>query len=79
MGSAVPPGVAPTIFEKTCAYCGARFRVLASHGPFADHAEDYACPECGKRYQTEAGLEPEVQLLAPRKDGKQDRYQDTMF
>lgn len=79
MGSAASPGDGVTIFEKSCAYCGARFRVLASHGPFADHPEEYACPECGKHYQTEAALEPEVHLLAPRKDGKQDRYQDTMF
>ena len=79
MGSAAPPGAAPTSFEKTCVYCGARFSVLAAHGPFADHPEEYACPECGKHYQTEAALEPEVHLLAPRQDGKQDRYQDTMF
>ena len=68
-----------SIFEKMCAYCGARFRVLAPHGPFADHAEQYACPECGKHYQTEAALEPEVHLLVPRQDGKRDRYQETMF
>ena len=75
------PDVAPglSIFEKSCAYCGARFRVLASHQPQHDHPEDYACPECGKHYVTEAALEPEVRLLQPRADGKHDRYQETMF
>ncbi len=73
----IPGGL--SIFEKSCAYCGARFRVLAS--PSAPlHAEDYECPECGKRYPLEPGTgEHEVQLLAPRRDGKLDRYQETMF
>jgi DNA-directed RNA polymerase subunit RPC12/RpoP len=66
-------------FDKSCAYCGARFRVLASHGPFADHAEEYACPECGKRYDTQAAHRPRVELLMARSDGKEDSYQDTMF
>ncbi|HVZ44446.1 MAG TPA: hypothetical protein VHA82_11605 [Ramlibacter sp.] len=68
-----------SIFEKSCGYCGARFRVLASHVPDHDQPEDYACPECGKRYETEALQEPEVQLLHGRTDGKHDRYQETMF
>jgi DNA-directed RNA polymerase subunit RPC12/RpoP len=66
-------------FDKSCAYCGARFRVLAAHGPFGDHAEEYACPECGKRYETQAAHGPRVELLQARSDGKEDRYQDTMF
>jgi DNA-directed RNA polymerase subunit RPC12/RpoP len=68
-----------SIFEKSCVYCGARFRVLASHTPSGDHQEDYACPECGKHYDTEASDLPEVRLLQPRCDGKMDRYQETMF
>ena len=68
-----------SIFEKSCAYCGARFRVLAARGPDHDHPADYACPECGKQYETEAALDPEVHLLKPRSDGKFDRYQETMF
>jgi DNA-directed RNA polymerase subunit RPC12/RpoP len=67
------------MFEKSCAYCGARFRVLLSHGPFADHLEEYGCPECGKRYETGAAHAPKVELLLPRRDGKRDRYQDTLF
>jgi uncharacterized C2H2 Zn-finger protein len=72
-----PPG--PSVFDKSCNYCGALFRVQAPHGPFADHTEEYDCPECGKSYRTQASLEPHVQLLAQRTDGKDDRYQDTMF
>jgi len=37
-----------SVFEKTCAYCGARFRVLATHAADDAHRESYACPECGK-------------------------------
>jgi len=68
-----------SVFEKTCGYCGARFRVLATHAADEAHSESYACPECGKGYETEADAEPEVQLLHPRSDGKNDRYQETMF
>lgn len=65
--------------ERSCAFCGARLRVHIAHGPFADHPEEYACPECGKRYETDAAHRPRVELLAPRQDGKTDRYQDTLF
>ena len=41
--------------------------------------EPYACPECGRSYTTEATGEPEVQLLRRRTDGKDDRYQETIF
>lgn len=73
------PEQALSSFEKSCAYCGARFRVLAAQGPFADHPEEYDCPECGKRYEIDAAHAPRVELLQPRRDGKTDRYQDTMF
>ena len=68
-----------TIFDKSCAYCGAQFRVCVPHGPFADRLEEFACPECGKRYETGAAHRPGVELLEKRRDGKTDRYQDTMF
>ena len=68
-----------SIFERSCAYCGARFRVLATLDPDHPRREAYACPECGKTYETEAAGEPQVQLLRPRSDGKTDRYQETMF
>lgn len=76
MEPAFTPGL--SIFESSCAYCGARFRVLAAP-PHDTHSEDYACPECGKHYEIDAQAEPEVQLLRPRSDGKRDRYQETMF
>jgi hypothetical protein len=68
-----------SVFETTCAYCGARLRVLATHVADDPHREEYACPECGKSYEADALAEPEVQLLRPRTDGKNDRYQETMF
>lgn len=70
---------APGGFEKTCSYCGARFRVLASQGRGLVHSEEYDCPECGKSYRMQAAAEPDVHLLQPRRDGKSDRYQETMF
>jgi DNA-directed RNA polymerase subunit RPC12/RpoP len=67
------------IFEKSCAYCGARFRVLATQGPYESVEAQYECPDCGKGYRIEGADDPEVQLLRPRTDGKNDRYQETMF
>jgi hypothetical protein len=70
-------------FVQSCAYCGARFAVYVSRerglGPHGGDEEDYACPECAKSYHTHAALEPMVSLLAKRSDGKNDRYQETMF
>ncbi len=81
MKHAVDPGIpgSLSIFERSCGYCGARFRVLATRLPDDPRKEEYACPECGKCYALEAAGEPEVQLLRPRSDGKNDRYQETMF
>jgi uncharacterized Zn-finger protein len=68
-----------TAFTKACHYCGAHFRVLLTQLPEGNEAFDYACPECGKQYEAEAALEPQVNLLQARTDGKTDRYQETMF
>jgi hypothetical protein len=68
-----------SVFEKSCAYCGARFRVVATQVADALHREDYACPECGKSYVVRGVGEPQVQLLQARTDGKDGRYQDSMF
>lgn len=65
--------------ELTCDYCGARLRLLLSRLPHGNERVPYACPECGKQYETEAALEPAVVLLRRRRDGKDDRYQETMF
>jgi DNA-directed RNA polymerase subunit RPC12/RpoP len=69
----------PSAFEKSCSYCGARFRVLATHADGTGHRAEYDCPECGKSYATEADDQPQVELLRARTDGKDDRYQETMF
>ena len=50
-----------SVFEKACAYCGARFRVLAPLTDDHHHSEDVACPECGKTYAMEASSKPVVQ------------------
>ena len=68
-----------SIFEKSCVYCGARFRVLAAQDADANQSRSYDCPACGKSYELQAAAEPEVRLLRGRTDGKDDHYQETMF
>ena len=67
--------------EKTCVYCGARFRVLVTQpaDPLRSWRHEFDCPGCGKHYQVRSGSVPEVRLLGGRTDGKDDRYQETMF
>lgn len=65
--------------RQTCDYCGAVFEVLLARLPDADVQEDYHCPECDKRFTVIAALQPLVRLRRKRRDGKSDRYQDTMF
>jgi hypothetical protein len=66
-------------FVKPCVYCGARFAVFVSREVGSGEEHSYHCPECGKDYLVHAALEPLVNLLESRTDGKQDRYQETMF
>jgi hypothetical protein len=54
-------------------------RLLMSRLRHGNERVFYACPECGKQYEAKAAMEPEVVLVGPRTDGKQDRYQETMF
>ncbi|MDB5940855.1 MAG: hypothetical protein JWQ13_421 [Ramlibacter sp.] len=73
-----------TVFERVsfvrpCDYCGARFAVFVSREVGSGEEHPYECPECGKDYVVHAALEPLVNLLEPRTDGKQDRYQETLF
>ena len=66
-------------FRHTCDFCGAVFEVFVSRLADANVQEDYHCPECDKHFTIAAALQPLVRLRAPRRDGKNDRYQDTMF
>ncbi|MFI4928207.1 MAG: hypothetical protein ACHP7E_11050, partial [Burkholderiales bacterium] len=61
-----------SVFEQTCSYCGARFRVLAT--PVADvcHREEYGCPDSGMPSPSDAARAPLVQLLRRRTDGKDE-------
>jgi hypothetical protein len=68
-----------SILEKSCGYCGARFRVLATQLPDAGESRRYHCPGCCRQYEIQAATEPEVRLLRNRTDGKDDRYQETIF
>jgi hypothetical protein len=78
------PTVSETLFEKSslprsCAYCGAKFQLLVARAADGNEPFGYDCPECGKQDETQAAMQPQVQLTAPRTDGKTDRYQETMF
>jgi transcription elongation factor Elf1 len=69
----------PMRFERSCLYCGARFEVTAGELPGQPEPQEYDCPECGKQHEVVTTGLPLVRLLRPRSDGKNDRYQDTMF
>ena len=66
-------------FVKPCDYCGARFAVFVSREAGSGEEHSYHCPECSKDYLVHAALEPLVSVLEPRTDGKDDRYQETLF
>lgn len=66
-------------FVRPCVYCGARLAVFVSREAGSGETHSYDCPECGKDYPVHAALEPLVSVLEPRTDGKDDRYQETMF
>lgn len=78
-----PPGPEPVFerisFIKPCIYCGARLAVFVSRETGSGEEHGYECPECGKDYLVHAALEPLVSVLEPRTDGKDDRYQETLF
>jgi hypothetical protein len=69
----------PMRFERSCLYCGARLEVTSGELPGSPEPQEYDCPECGKRYEVETAGLPNVRLLRARSDGKNDRYQETMF
>jgi hypothetical protein len=83
-GRAMHPSVSEPLFqksllEKVCAYCGARLRLLVASAPEGNEPFDYDCLACGKMYMVEAAMQPQVEQVGPRTDGKDDRYQETMF
>jgi predicted RNA-binding Zn-ribbon protein involved in translation (DUF1610 family) len=66
-------------FEKACTYCGAHFIIDVVRRSGDNAAQPYACPECGKTGEVRAVAAPQVRLVSPRSDGKDDQYQETMF
>ena len=66
-------------FVRPCVYCGARLAVFVSREAGSGETQSYDCPECGKDYTAHAALEPLVNVLEPRTDGKDDRYMETLF
>ena len=66
-------------FIKPCSYCGARLAVFVSREVGSSEEHGYECPECGKDYVLHAALEPLISVLEPRRDGKTDRYEETLF
>jgi DNA-directed RNA polymerase subunit RPC12/RpoP len=66
-------------FERSCAYCGARYAVTVPRASESAVLRDYHCPECGRGEEVHSLLPPLVRLLSPRTDGKSDSYQETIF
>lgn len=66
-------------FVKGCGYCGARLAVFVSREVGSGEEHSYECPECGKSELVHAALEPLVSLLDARTDGKNDRYEESLF
>lgn len=66
-------------FVRPCVYCGARLAVFLSRETGSGEVQNYHCPECGKDYTAHAALEPLVNVLEQRTDGKDDRYMETLF
>jgi uncharacterized protein with PIN domain len=66
-------------FIKACSYCGARLAVFVSREVGSGEEHAYECPECGKDYPVHAALEPLVSVLDGRTDGKDGRYEETLF
>ena len=64
--------------ERACLYCGAWLQIKARAGPVTE-TRDYACPECGKDDEIDCADSPKVRVLNRRTDGKDDKYQETMF
>lgn len=66
-------------FQQACNFCQAVFDVFVSRLEGVDGDEDYHCPECDKRFAVAAAVPPVVRLRRRRRDGRDDRYQETMF
>ena len=73
------PDLERASFTQSCSYCGAQLEVEVARKHGSNKAQDYACPECGKGYGVRATEPPRVKLVTRRNDGKNDKYQETMF
>ncbi|HEY8050569.1 MAG TPA: hypothetical protein VIE63_15470 [Ramlibacter sp.] len=65
--------------EKACDYCGARLEITAAEVGGEPRAHTYACLQCGKDDSVLTTGHPHVRVLAPRTDGRTNRYAQTMF
>lgn len=60
--------------ELTCDYCGAKMELTYQKQTGHNEREEFFCPQCHKEFHVRASLPPNVKLLAPRTDGRNDRY-----
>lgn len=65
--------------EVACDYCGAALEVTAAQMGGDAAAHPYVCPQCGKDHELVSEGIPHVRVMRPRTDGKDGRYQQTMF
>ena len=60
--------------EKTCDFCGCKFRLIVPGQKGHEEREEYWCPECGKQFKTRASLSPRVDKIEDRTDGREISY-----
>ena len=61
-----------------CDYCGAEIEVHVTRQTSHNEKEEYYCPECNKRFYKRAALPiTNVNLLKPRTDGRNDKYNNS--
>ena len=61
--------------DQVCEHCGCTFRVKVYKQTAHNEREQYVCPECHKSYYTNASMPPEVTMLKPRTDGRNDKLE----
>lgn len=65
--------------EKTCDFCGARIEVSAVEFAGEPQPHIWLCPQCGKNHEMVTTGPLHLRVLAPRSDGRNSHYEQTMF
>jgi len=61
-------------YERTCDFCGCKYRVDYSLQDGHNEKEEYYCPDCGKEYGVRACITPNVTKISGRTDNRDVKY-----